>query len=78
MRQACLGRGVFGDFTMPGHHGLGELPMHLFSRREIVRLLREAGFTVIDMRPISIAGYLRRLWLCSGLRSYGYLIAAAA
>jgi SAM-dependent methyltransferase len=78
LRQACLGRETLGDFVMPGHQGLGEFPMHLFSRREIARLLSQVGFTVMEMRALSIAGYLRWPWLCHGLRSYGYLIAATA
>jgi hypothetical protein len=73
--QACLGRETLGDFVMPGHHGLGAFPMHLFGRREIVRVLKNTGFKVIEVRAISIAGALHWPWLGAGWRSYGYLLA---
>lgn len=70
------GGGAFGDFMMPPHHGLGAMPMHLFSRRELARLLRDVGFRVEEIEPIrldpaSIAGRGR-----SGV--YGFLAAAKA
>jgi ubiquinone/menaquinone biosynthesis C-methylase UbiE len=75
---AALGRGKAGDYEMPPHQGLGSLEMHLFTRREIVRLLRDAGFASIVVRPVSLRtdGMVRCPWWFSWLRSYGYLIAA--
>lgn len=76
--QALRGRGVFGDFLMPPHHGLGAMVMHLFSRREITRLLHAAGFSLVEMRSLSldVDGRLRRPWCFTGVRAYGYLVAA--
>ena len=58
--------------------GLGPLPIHLFTRREIVRLLRSCGFEIVEVRPLSLQadGRLRCPWWFGRLRSYGYLIAA--
>ncbi len=73
-----LGRRTAGDYEMPPHQGLGSLTMHLFTRREIVRLLRQAGFTMAAVHPVSLRpdGAVRLPWWFGRLRSYGYLIAA--
>jgi SAM-dependent methyltransferase len=71
-----LGLGWSGDYEMPPNHGVGRLTMHLFTRREIVRLLRDAGFEIVEVRPISTDGSLSHRWWFGWLRSYGYLIAA--
>lgn len=70
--------GADGDYAMPAHQGVGSLTMHLFTRREIVRLLRSIGFTICEVRPLSLHadGRLRAPWWFGRLRSYGYLIAA--
>jgi ubiquinone/menaquinone biosynthesis C-methylase UbiE len=73
---AWFGRRAAGDYEMPPHQGLGSLTMHLFTRGEIVRLLRAAKFDIVRIEPVSAGGALRRPWWCSGLRSYGYLVAA--
>jgi hypothetical protein len=54
------------------------MPMHLFTRREARRLLRAAGFRVVEIRPVSLRGdgRLRCPWWFGWLRAYGYLIAA--
>jgi SAM-dependent methyltransferase len=67
-----------GDRVMPVHQGIAGLTLHLFTRREAVRLLRGAGFRVREVRPISLApdGRLRwPAWL-GWLRAYGYLLVA--
>jgi ubiquinone/menaquinone biosynthesis C-methylase UbiE len=73
-----LGRRTAGDYEMPPHQGLGSLTMHLFTRREIVRLLRDVGFDVVTVRPVSLRhdGAVPLPWWFGRLRSYGYLIAA--
>jgi ubiquinone/menaquinone biosynthesis C-methylase UbiE len=73
-----LGRRARGDYEMPPHQGLGSLTMHLFTRREIVRLLRDAGFTITAIRPVSLRedGRVPLPWWFGRLRSYGYLISA--
>jgi ubiquinone/menaquinone biosynthesis C-methylase UbiE len=71
-----FGRRSPGDYDMPPHQGLGRLTMHLFTRREAVRLLREVGFEIVTVRAVSVGGVLRVAWWFAGLRSYGYLIAA--
>ncbi|MCS7046684.1 MAG: class I SAM-dependent methyltransferase [Gemmataceae bacterium] len=76
--RSCTGRGVVGDFAMPPHQGLGSITMHLFTRREIVGLLRRCGFAIIEVRPLSVRshGCLTAPWWFGRLRAYGYLIAA--
>jgi SAM-dependent methyltransferase len=77
LRRWCRGR-PSGDFDMPPHHGIGSLTMHLFTRREIVRLLQDAGFRIDEICPVGLeAGRLRAPWCCPGVRSYGYLLAAS-
>ncbi|MFO0965451.1 MAG: methyltransferase domain-containing protein [Gemmataceae bacterium] len=76
--RSLLGREERGDFVMPPHQGAAALTMHLFTRREIVRLLRQAGLRLVEIRPVSLRrdGRLRCPWLAPGLRSYGWLIVA--
>ena len=66
------------DRVMPVHQGIAGLVLHLFTRREVVRLLHEAGFRIVEVRPISLRadGRLRCPWWFGWLRAYGYLIAA--
>ena len=72
--NTLLGRQAAGDYRMPAHQRLGPMPMHLFTRREIERLLRGVGFEIVEVRPIAVDGTSPG-WL-SRLRAYGYLIAA--
>lgn len=73
-----LGRGASGDYEMPPHQGIGTLTMHLFTRSEVVALLRSCGFTIVEVRPVSLCadGRLACPWWFGWLRSYGYLVAA--
>jgi SAM-dependent methyltransferase len=75
---SLLGRRTPGDYEMPPHQGLGSLTMHLFTRREVVRLLCDAGFEIAAVRPVSLRadGVVRWPRSFGWLRSYGYLIAA--
>jgi SAM-dependent methyltransferase len=76
--RSMFGKAGAGDRTMPVHHGIGGLSLHLFRRREAVGLLRQTGFRVREVRPISVRndGRLRLSWWFDWLRAYGYLIAA--
>jgi SAM-dependent methyltransferase len=76
--QSLLGRTAGGDRVMPVHQGIAGLTLHLFTRREAVRLLTEAGFRILEARPVSLRpdGRLTCPWWFGGLRSYGYLLAA--
>ncbi len=67
-----------GDRVMPVHQGIAGLTLHLFTRRELVGLLRRAGFDIVQVRPISLAadGRLCCPWWFGWLRAYGYLLAA--
>jgi SAM-dependent methyltransferase len=76
--DAARGRGTAGDFLMPPHQGLGAMVMHLFTRREMMRLLHETGFQAVEMRPLTLGadGRMTAPWCLGRLRAYGYLIAA--
>ncbi len=76
--RSALRRPDAGDWPMPHHDGRTGWTMHLFTRREAVRLLRDVGFHVIEVLPVGLGpdGRLRWPWLLSGLRAYGYLLAA--
>jgi SAM-dependent methyltransferase len=67
-----------GDRAMPVHQGIAGLVLHLFTRREVVGLLRGAGFRIREVRPVSLRpdGRLPAKWWLGGLRAYGYLVAA--
>ena len=67
-----------GDREMPVHQGLAGLKLHLFNRREAMRLLQSAGFRDLEVRPLSLrpAARLQHAWWFGWLRSYGYLLAA--
>jgi SAM-dependent methyltransferase len=68
-----------GDRVMPVHQGIVGLTLHIFTRREAVRLLQKAGFRIVEVRPISLRadGRVCCPWLFRWWRAYGYLIAAA-
>jgi SAM-dependent methyltransferase len=71
-------RGEAGTVRMPVHQQVAGLRLHLFTRRELVRALRRAGFHVDEMHPVSLQPDGRLPWpgfLCS-VRAYGYLVAA--
>jgi SAM-dependent methyltransferase len=76
--NSLLGGQQPGDYVMPPHQGIGPMPMHLFTRREVRALLVEAGFTVREIRPVAhnADGVLRCSWWFGTFRCYGYLIAA--
>jgi SAM-dependent methyltransferase len=78
MLASWLGRQPSGDYQMPPHQGIGPLTMHLFTRAEIVDLLRSCGFEIVEVRPLSLRSdsKLTCPWWFGWLRSYGYLIAA--
>jgi SAM-dependent methyltransferase len=76
--KSIAGSADAGDRAMPVHQGVAGLSLHLFTRREAVRLLREVGFRVLELRPVSLRpdGKLPWSWWFGWLRAYGYLIAA--
>jgi ubiquinone/menaquinone biosynthesis C-methylase UbiE len=67
-----------GDRVMPVHQGIAGLTLHLFTRREVCRLLTSAGFRLLDAQPISLRpdGRLPCPAWFGWLRAYGYLLAA--
>lgn len=67
-----------GDRPMPPHQGVAGLALHHFTRREIVTLVKQAGFSILDIQPVGLQqhGALARPWFAPTLRAYGYLVAA--
>jgi hypothetical protein len=63
---------------MPVHQGIAGLTLHLFTRREAVRLVRAAGFRIRQVQPISLCPDGRLAWPSwfGWLRACGYLLAA--
>ncbi len=76
--KALRGAASAGDRVMPPHQGVAGLTLHLFTRREAIRLLSAAGFRVVGVRPVGLgpAGRLRWPYWFGWLRAYGYLLAA--
>jgi SAM-dependent methyltransferase len=75
--RALLGRGEAGTVRMPVHQQVAGLKLHLFTRREVVRELRRAGFHIREVRPVGLRpdGRLPRPGWFGRLRAYGYLVA---
>lgn len=67
-----------GDWKMHHHAGQTGWTMHLFTRREVLGLLRGAGFEILKVVPVGLAANGRLRWprFLAGLRAYGFLIAA--
>ena len=78
LARSLLDRGAAGDRGMPGEWGQAGLTLHHFTRREAVGLLRDAGFELVDVQPVSLRpdGQLRWPAWFGWLRSYGYLLAS--
>jgi SAM-dependent methyltransferase len=78
LARRLVGATAGGDRAMPVHQGVAGLVLHLFRRREALRLLAGAGFRAVEVRPVSLRrdGHLPCPWWLPGLRAYGYLIAA--
>lgn len=76
--QSLFERTGGGDRLMPVHQGIAGLALHLFTRREVKRMLQKAGFRLLEIRPVSLRpdGRLPLPGLFGWLRSYGYLLAA--
>jgi ubiquinone/menaquinone biosynthesis C-methylase UbiE len=76
--RSLLKRTGGGDRLMPVHQGLAGLTLHLFTRREAKRMLKKAGFRLLEVRPVSLRpdGRLPLPGFFGWLRSYGYLVAA--
>ena len=76
--RSLRGSAESGDREMPVHQGIAGLTLHLFTRREAARLLRGAGFRLLEVRPLSLKpeGRLTFHGWFGWLRAYGYLLAA--
>src|SRR6266851_4286672 len=48
--RALANRADSGDRVMPVHQGIAGLTLHLFRRREVVRMLSNAGFRLLEIR----------------------------
>jgi SAM-dependent methyltransferase len=72
-----LGGTAKGDRVMPVHQGIGGLTLHLFTRREAVQILTQAGFRVREIQTVGLNadGLCWPAWF-GWLRAYGYLLAA--
>jgi SAM-dependent methyltransferase len=78
--QACFKKDVeFGDKVFP-YRGLGEMFLHVFSRRQLLKSLRKSGFELVEVIPLDTDRY-RRLaapWLLSGTRANGWIVVCRA
>jgi 2-polyprenyl-3-methyl-5-hydroxy-6-metoxy-1,4-benzoquinol methylase len=63
-----------GDITQPQAYGGALLTLHHFSRGELQKELRAAGFAIRVCQPVGLSGKLNQSWWCPMLRAYGYLV----
>jgi SAM-dependent methyltransferase len=66
-----------GDVSMPQAYGGAPLTLHHFSRGEVIHMLTEVGFQILNVTPVGIDGPLSSPWLLPTIRAYGYLLAVA-
>jgi SAM-dependent methyltransferase len=74
--RSMLRRPDAGDWSMPHAAGHGGWVMHLFGRREVLSLVKSAGFRIVEVLPVGTGGPLSSPWFLPGLRAYGFLLAA--
>jgi SAM-dependent methyltransferase len=76
--RALWARTEAGNKVMPAHQGQLGLTLHVFTRREVLRLVRAAGFEVLEVRRLSLRpdGRLPAPWWFGWLRTYGFFLAA--
>jgi SAM-dependent methyltransferase len=68
--RAALGKADAGDVTMPQAYAGASLTLHHFTRGETEGLIREAGFVVRQVTPMSVTG----LTPTTRFGTYGYLV----
>lgn len=61
-----------GDFSMPARPGSPAWTMHVFTRREVVKLLRSVGYYIDVVSALNVDG--KKCW--PAWRAYGLLVAA--
>jgi SAM-dependent methyltransferase len=76
--RSLLGKETAGDRLLPPHQGVAGLTLHLFTRREALRLLTRMGFRIVEVLPLGLGPDARLPWprWFGWLRAYGYLLAA--
>jgi SAM-dependent methyltransferase len=76
--RTLSGHNAAGDRMMPVHQGIAGLGLHLFTRREVSRMLMGVGFHLVEVHPLSLHadGRLRFPAWFGWARAYGYLLAA--
>jgi SAM-dependent methyltransferase len=76
--RAALGKEDAGARPMPAHQGIAGLALHHFTRSEVIRLLRDVGFRIVEVGPVSLRDDCRLPcpWWLGRFRAYGYLLAA--
>lgn len=65
-----------GEYPMPQHSGGAPLTLHHFSAGELRRDLREAGFDILDFRPVSANADGKPPRFFPEARAYGFLLLA--
>ena len=76
--RSLLLRSERGDRQMPVHQRIAGLTLHLFTLREVKRMLKSAGFKIVDVAPVGLqpVGLMSSPRIFPRLRAYGYLLAA--
>ena len=72
-----LGRGEWGDKVLSSYRGIRDMVIHVFSRDELLGLLREAGLEAVEVVPLNHArdGALTAKWAVDW-RANGFVVLA--
>lgn len=72
-------QGVEGGDKFFDYRGVPNMFLHVFTRGELVRLLKQAGFRIVELIPLDTRRRhpLRRPWLLGRVRANGWIVVCA-
>ncbi len=75
--KSLRGKSEAGDKYYP-YRGISNFYLHVFTRRELKRALRDAGLNIEQLITLDdkLGGRLRKPWLCPALRASGWIALA--
>ncbi|UCG15873.1 MAG: methyltransferase domain-containing protein [Phycisphaerales bacterium] len=75
--RTLFGRSEWGDKYIPHYRGIRNMYIHVFSRRELAGLLRDAGFEIVELIGLNQRRDGPARWrLSAGLLANGFMVLA--